>query len=92
MAMKTQIIITLSLVEYGQNKNYLHFNCTSSFDSFKNYYITFCGTDLNTDMPLVDEDKEALVQMLKKDYGYAPFKISQAKETLKNKFQYSIET
>ena len=90
--MKSNIIIEISSVEYGQNKNHLHFKCTSSFDSFKTYYITFCGTDLNTNIPLVDEDKETLVQMLKNDYGYAPFKISQAKETLKNNFQYFIET
>ena len=90
--MKTQIIITLSLVEHGQNKNHLHFKCTSSFNSFKTYYITFCGTDLNTNIPLVDEDKESLVKMMKKDYGYAPYDIVKAKETLKTKFQYFIET
>jgi hypothetical protein len=46
---------------------------------------------LNTNIPLVDEDKESLVKMMKKDYGYAPYDIVKAKETLKNKFQYFIE-
>lgn len=89
--MKIQIRISISSVKYGQDKNHLHFECTSFFDSSKNYYITFCGTDLNTNIPLVDEDKETLVQMLKNDYGYAPYDIVKAKETLKNKFQYFIE-
>ena len=90
--MKSLTRTEIASVEYGQNKNHLYFKCTSSFDSFKNYYITFCGTDLNTNIPLVDEDKETLVQMLKNDYGYAPYDIVKAKETLKNKFQYFIET
>ena len=89
--MKSNIIIEISSVEYEQNKNHLHFKCMSSLNSFKTYYITFCGTDLNTNIPLVDEDKETLVQMLKNDYGYAPYDIVKAKETLKNKFQYFIE-
>ena len=89
--MKSSIKIEISSVEYGQNNNHFHFKCTSSFYSFKTYYITFCGTDLNTNIPLVDEDKETLVQMLKNDYGYAPYDIVKAKETLKNKFQYFIE-
>ena len=49
-------------------------------------------SDLHTNIPLVDEDKEALVQMLKNDYVYAPYDIVKAKETLKDKFQYFIET
>ena len=89
--MRNTISIELLSVEYGASKYYLHFECTSSFDSFKNYYITFCGTDLNTNIPLVDEDKATLVQILKNDYSYAPYDIVKAKETLKNKIQYFIE-
>ena len=89
--MKSNIIIELSSVEYGKNNNYLYFKCLTSFDSSKRYYITFSGTDLDTNMPLVDEDVESLVQILKSDYGYAPFDIYKAKKTAKNKFKYCIE-
>ena len=90
--MKIKIRIDIFSVKYGQNKNHLYFECTSSFDSFKNYYITFFGTGLNTNIPLVDEDKYTLVQMLDNDYGHAPYDIVKAEETLRTKYQYFIET
>ena len=90
--MKTQIVITLSSVAYGQNKYHLCFDCSSSLDYHKKYYISFCGTDLETNIPLVKSDEDTLKQMLQKDYGFAPFDMAKTKQILALKFRYCIES
>ena len=88
--MRNTINIELLSVEYGASKYYLHFKCISSYDSYKNYFIHFCGNDLETNMPIVDEDKTVLVRKLANDYGHAPFDISKVRETFKIKKIYYI--
>ena len=88
--MKTQIMVTLSSVERGQNKYYIRFSCTCSLDHYKNYYLEFCGTELYTNIPLAEGKVDYLKQMLLDDYGYAPYDIDKVKQILKSKFQYCI--
>ena len=88
--MKTQIMVALSSVEYGQNKCHICFSCTCSLDHYKNYYLDFCGTELYTNIPLSEGKLDHLKQMLLDDYGYAPFDIVKVKQILNSKFQYCI--
>ena len=71
---------------------HLRFDCISTLDNFKRYYIIFTGTDLETNMPLVKSDQDLLKQMLKDDYGFVPFDIVKVKHTLQLKNIYHIES
>ena len=88
--MKSQIIVNLLSVEYGQSKNYLVFRCTYSRDSINTHKITFWWSGIDTDMSLSDEDHETLRNMLKEDY-HPPFDIDKVKLILTTKHQYCIE-
>ena len=88
--MKSQIIINILSVEYGRTRNYLLFKCTYSRDPINTHEITFCWSDIYTDMSLSDEDQETLRNMLKEDY-HPPFDIDKTKQILTTKYQYCIE-
>lgn len=89
--MKSQIIINLLSVRYGSSKNILVFDCEYSRDPQFTHIISFCWGEIQTDMSLSDKHQETLRDMLKKDYK-PPFDINRAKETIKTKHQYFIET
>ena len=90
--MRSTISIELLSIEYGPRQYYLYFKCRSSYDSFKKYFIRFCGNDLETNMPIVDDDKVELLRKLANDYDPVPFDSSKTKETFKSKKLYYINS
>lgn len=87
--MKTTI--TFTDVEEGCNENHLIFK--GYFAYYNNNYkfdFDYIGTEVRCDVGS-DIERENLANQMKKDYGYAPFDIDEARETLTMHHSYTIE-
>lgn len=85
--------INLEDVKLGKNSNHLIFSgYVSALSNFYKYSFDYTGVDLTTTAGLLDDQRERLREELLKDFGYAPFNITDAKNMLgEYGKQYRIE-
>ena len=88
--MKTQKLIFIRQVQHGKNKFWLKFYAFSSFDSNKTYIIDYCGTDVESTIPLTEEDASKLLEYLRQDFGYSPFDFEKAIAVIGNGKTYTF--
>lgn len=89
--MNANIVVFLKNVKQGKTKNWLTFEiCVGRFDVNKKYIVDFCGTDIDSCVPLRAEQKVRLKELFVEDFGYAPYNIEEAKEIVGNGKQYVI--
>lgn len=90
--MEANIVAFLKNVKKGKTKNWLTFEINiGRFDVNKQYTVNFCGTDMDSCIPLTDEQEVRLKELLVEDFGYAPYDIEGAKKILGNGKQYVIK-
>lgn len=84
--------ITMESVTRGRTKNHLVFKgYVPSLNPNYLYSFDYTGTELSTTAAsMTDDQQKLLLRELKRDFGYAPFKIAKAKATLGTHKQYFI--
>ena len=89
--MRVQINISIQSVNHGKNKNWIELEAlVGFFDKNRLYKIEFCGTELNSSIPLTDKQEESLKGQLINDFGYAPYDVCKAKKVIENGKDYII--
>ena len=90
--MNVNIVVSIKDVQKGTTKNWIIFeSLVGFFDTNKVYKINFCGTDVDSSIPLTDEQNESLKELLIRDFGYAPYDINKAKKTIENGKKYVLK-
>lgn len=89
---KSCVRIDVISASMGKSKNWLVFGAfVGSLDKNREYKMDFCGTELDTDIPLPDDLHEELRANLAKDFGYAPYNMDDVKEMLGKQKVYMLE-
>ena len=52
--------------------------------------MEFCGTEIITDIPFLQEEKEKLATMLAADFGYAPYDLSAIRKIIGDGINYVL--
>lgn len=90
--MDVNTVVFIKDVKKGETKNWLIFEAfVSFFDVNRVYKINFSGTDVDSSIPLTDEQNESLKELLIKDFGNAPFDIDKAKKIIASGKEYIIK-
>lgn len=90
--MNVNIVIFIKNVKKGTTKNWIILEAFAErFDKNKVYEINFCGTDVNSSIPLIEDQNKILRDLLVKDFGYAPYDIDKAKKIIGNGKKYIIK-
>lgn len=85
------MVITLTDVSMGKNNYWLIFQAyIGELDMNKKYKLEFCGSELNDGIGINEEIHEQLRLSMVKDFGFAPYKLEEAKETLKKHCSYTF--
>ena len=91
-AFSMDITVFIKSASPGNNNYWVLFDAyVSYFNPSKIFKIDFCGTELQSSIPFIDEDKETLRSMLVDDYGYGPFDINKIKRDLGSGKSYVIK-
>lgn len=89
--MSARIVVFVINAKKGKTENWIVFEANvSRFDVNRKYIIDFCGTEVDSDIPLTDGQNEILKELLVKDFGYAPYNIEKAKKIIGMGKQYFI--
>ena len=86
-------IIRMTSVEYGANKNHLHFR---GFIPRKDpnflYDFDFIGVETTVNTYLPEKANEQLTDKLVEDYGYAPYDIKKVKKIFSDGKDYKVDS
>ncbi len=75
--------ISIRSVTLGKTVNWLVFKAFArKYSIIRRYTIEFCGTELQTSIPLVNHELEELKSLLLSDFGYAPYDDCLAREII----------
>ena len=89
--MNVNIVVFIRDVKKGKSNNWLVFEAyVGFFDVNRVYKIDFSGIDLDSSIPLTDEENESLKELLIKDFGYAPYDTDKAKKIIGDGKSYTI--
>lgn len=90
--MDVNIIVFIKNVKKRKTINWLAFEANVGFfDVNRIYTINFCGTDVDSSIPLTGKQNETLKELLIKDFGYAPYNINKAKKIIGDGKEYVIK-
>ena len=90
--MKTQFIIWIKDIKKGRNENWLHFNAyVDCFDKNRLYGIDFCGTMIESSIPLTDYQRRLFADLLSNDFGFAPYDVEKATKVIGDGKGYVID-
>lgn len=90
--MNVYLCVNIVNARYGKNNYWLEFEAyVDSMDKTKKYIIEFCGTELNTCIPLSVGRYNALKDKLLNDYGYGPYDLLKVKSLLENNKFYHLK-
>lgn len=86
-------IIRMESVEYGVNKNHLHFKgFIPRKDPNLLYDFDFIGVEVIVNTYLSEKAKEQLADALAEDYGYAPYDINKVRCKFGDGKDYEVDS